>query len=328
MVGSMKNSGSLSLSDEIKTEAAAWIARLHADDRLEVDERAFQLWLAESPMHVAAFEAVNTTWEAAAGLPRDLRGFERRNSPVVRRRTVLAGLGTLFVVGGSLTFLRSANASVYQTDIGEQKHVTLNDGSQIFLDTDTRVVVKFGNSVRSVDLQYGRANFRVVPDIRRPFEVNTAERKIVAKQSNFDVRCDGEKLSIVLINGQLFIESNNNISHRNTEILRAGERLIATADQTTKSYVQSLAPLLAWQTGRAIFESQKLSDAVYEMNRYSTVKLEVTDDRIANLRVSGVYLVGDNVAFADSISRLLPIKVRQSNGQLYLDLDVSRSRLG
>jgi len=60
------------------------------------------------------------------------------------------------------------------------------------------------------------------------------------------------------------------------------------------------------------------------MNRYSMLKLEIADNRISNMRVSGVYRVGDNAMFARALSHLLPIELRVANDQIQLLGDDSR----
>src|SRR5438067_11068107 len=182
-------------SREVRAEAAAWLARLHADDRDAVDEAAFRAWLNADPSHAMAFEAVDRVWSDVGGqgnlrtVRTDLRlglGRESVREPApASRRLMLAGIGFLAMTGGSALFWRSASAKVYETDIGEQKHVALDDGSQLFLDAKTRIAVAFSETERTVDLQYGRANFRVVPDSKRPFVVEAAARKIVATRCNF-----------------------------------------------------------------------------------------------------------------------------------------------
>src|SRR6202012_5616302 len=100
-------------------------------------------------------------------------------------------------------------AKVYETDVGEQKHVALNDGSQLFLDAKTRISVSFSDTERTVDMQYGRANFRVAPDMKRTFVVQAAERRIVATRCNFDVRCDDGKVQVVLIHGEADVKPSH-----------------------------------------------------------------------------------------------------------------------
>lgn len=309
-------------SPEIRAEASAWLARLHADDRDAGDEAAFRAWLAASPAHAEAFEAVDRMWSDVGGLTDlrpDLRGRrafpERTVASRTSRRALLAGVGFLAVAGGSVGFWRSAGAKVYETDVGEQKHVALADGSQLFLDAQTRISVRFSETVRAVDMEYGRANFRVVPDYKRPFIVEAAERKIIATRCSFDVRCEDGKVQVVLIHGEADVKPAS-APEAKGERLRSGERLVASVDMEKRDK-PDMTKATAWQTGYEMFENEDLAQAVDEMNRYSTATIRV-DPSVAALKVSGVYRVGDNSAFARSLSKLLPIAVRESGDSLIL----------
>jgi transmembrane sensor len=311
------------ITQDIKAEAAAWLARLRADDRTEADERAFHAWLAADKSHAAAFEAINAVWDAAGGLA------QRRTAarqPLLRRRAVLAELGTFVVAAVGFSAWESAYAGVYETDVGEQKHVALDDGTQVFLDTDTRIRVNFDNTLRSVELERGRADFRVAPDARRPFVVRAADQEIVATHTTFDVRRDGDRVSVVLIAGKAALRSRSSAKAQN--ILGPGERVVATTSEIVKRDKPNLVPLLAWQTGQAIFENERLADAAAEMNRYTTMKLEVGDPTIAGLRMSGVYRVGDNAAFARSVAALLPVTLEMFPDHVELVRDLARTPEG
>jgi transmembrane sensor len=320
-------------SREIRAEAAAWLARLHAEDRDAADEAAFRTWLSADPAHATAFEAVDRMWSDVGGLGnlktgslKTVRTDLRRSVARVRvaspglasRRLLLAGVGLLAMTGGSALFWRSASAKVYETDVGEQKHVALDDGSQLFLDAKTRIAVSFSETARTVDLQYGRANFRVVPDAHRPFIVEAAERKIVATRCNFDVRCEDGKVQVVLIHGEADVRPASAPAVQG-ETLRSGERLVASND-VEKRDKPDLTRVLAWQTGYENFDREELAQAVEEMNRYSTQRVEVDPD-VATLKVSGVYRVGDNAAFARSLAKLLPIAVHEDGDTLVLKAD-------
>jgi transmembrane sensor len=317
-------------SPEIRAEAAAWLARLHAENRDGADEAAFRAWLDASPVHALAFEAVDRMWSEVGGLT-DLRADSKidlradlrprrdgLNRSLASRRALLTGVGLLVVTGGSALFWRSASAKVYETEVGEQKHVALDDGSQLFLDAQTRITVSFSETARMVDMQYGRANFRVVTDLKRPFIVEAAERKIVATRCNFDVRCEDGKVQVVLFHGEADVKP---VSAANSqgERLKAGERLVASND-VEKRDKPDLVRMVAWQTGYEMFDKEDLAQVVEEMNRYSTAKLAV-DPGIAGLKVSGMYRVGDNSAFAHALTKLLPITVRQIGDTLMLTAD-------
>jgi len=311
------------LSPQTRAEAAAWLAKLHAEDRDAADEAAFRAWLDASPAHAQAFEAVDRMWSDVGGLT-DLRGDLGRKPArgltrsVTSRRALLTGVGLLAVTGGSALFWRSASAKVYETEVGEQKHVALDDGSQLFLDAQTRIAVSFSETARTVNMQYGRANFRIVPDSKRPFIVEAAEHKIVATRCNFDVRCENGQVQVVLIHGEADVKPASSSGGR-SERLKAGERLVASSD-VEKRDKPDMTHVLAWQTGYEMFDKEELAQAVEEMNRYSTAKLAV-DPGIAGLKVSGMYRVGDNSAFAHSLAKLLPITVRQIGDTLVLSAD-------
>lgn len=223
-------------SPQARAEAAAWLARLHAENRDAADEAAFRLWLRASPAHALAFEAVDRIWSDVGGLTdlktdlrTDLRGVRLREPGPTSRRALLAGVGLLAITGGSVLFWRSASAKVYETDVGEQRHVALDDGSQLLLDAKTRISVSFSETARTVDMQYGRANFHVVPDLKRPFIVEAAEHRIVATRCNFDVRCEDGQVQVVLIRGEADVKPSSASDGRG-ERLRAGERLVASND--------------------------------------------------------------------------------------------------
>jgi transmembrane sensor len=311
-------------SPAVRAEAAAWLARLHAQDRDRTDEAAFRAWLNANPEHAAAFEAVDRMWSDVGGLNNlsrdclsDLRGRERQPAHT-SRRALMAAVGLLAVSGGSALFWRSASAKIYETDVGEQKHVALDDGSQLFLDARTRIAVSFSDTARMVDMQYGRANFKVVPDLKRPFIVEAAEHKIVATRCNFDVRCEDGQVQVVLIHGEADVKPASAPQARG-ERLTAGERLVAS-NEVEKRDKPDMTHVLAWQSGYEMFDKEDLAQAAEEMNRYSTAKLAV-DPSVAGLKVSGMYKVGDNSAFAQSLAKLLPITVRQIGDTLVLSAD-------
>jgi transmembrane sensor len=298
-------------SEQAQAEAASWLVRLQNGDRSDSEGDAFRNWLAEDPSHATAFEAASLTWDITGGLPRDLRGLRPR-AAMQNRRVVVAGSAAALGIAATFGFWKSSQAQTFQTDVGEQKHVSLDDGSRIFLDTDTRLSVQLGGDHRAGELHHGRVNFRIAADPARPFVVNAARNRLVAMPSNIDVRLDGERFSVVMIRGSAEIIR----AATQPEKLEDGDRVIVGPNGLEQRDRPALGPLIAWQTGQVVFEAGRLADAAAEMNRYSNVKLLIADPSIADLRLSGIYVVGDNVTFANSVSRLLPIRLVQGEGRI------------
>jgi len=311
------------ITPKTKAEAAAWLVRLHADDRTATDERAFRAWLGAQPENARAFEAVTNLWDAADGL-RTAGGARTGTRWRVRRRTVLAGLGALAASGAGFAVWDVAYAGVYETEIGEQKHVTLSDGTEVFLDTDTRIRERYSALLRVVELDRGRADFRVKPDAHRPFVVEAGDHRIVADRSTLDVRRDGNSVSVVLLRGRATVIARAAQPAASRVALAGGERAIVAPNVAVRVDRPNLTPLVAWQYGQAIFESDTLASAAAEMNRYSTVRLVVDDPVIAKMKLSGVYRVGDNEAFAHSVAQLLPVMIERYADHLALVRDESR----
>jgi transmembrane sensor len=302
-----------------RADAAIWLARLRADDRSQADERAFQLWLHDHPLHAEAFEGASGVWELTGGLDRDTRQRVDTRPSGVSRRMALVGAGALSVAVVGAGLWRWSQAGVYETDIGAQEHVTLDDGTVAFLDTDTRMQAQFADDVRMVRLDRGRVNFRVASDPHRPFVVEAAGERVVASQTTFDIRRDGDSLSVVLVRGSASVTP---AFQPKPHVLREGDRFVSVDRRVTVDK-PNLRPLLAWQFGQAIFENQSLADAAAEMNRYSTVKL-VPDDVTAHLRFSGVYRLGDTAAFARAVALFLPVQVEMADGEVHLVADPTR----
>lgn len=302
-----------------RAEAAVWLARLRADDRSEADARAFQIWLHDNPLHAEAFEGVSAVWELTGGLDGTGNAVRTLRNAAVSRRAALTGACALAVGAAGFGIWRISQAGVYETDIGAQEHVTLEDGTVAFLDTDTRIQARFADDVRMVRLDRGRVNFRVAPDPHRPFVVEAADERVVAGQTTFDIRRDGDTLSVVLLRGTASITLS---PQQKPHMLGEGDRLVSV-DRLVRVDKPNLRPLLAWQFGQAIFENQSLADAASEMNRYSNIKL-VPDGTAAKLRFSGVYRLGDNSAFARSIALFLPVQVEIVDDQVRLVADPAR----
>ena len=309
-----------------KAEAAAWLARLHADNRTRADEEAFAAWLAAKPENAAAFEAVTNTWDLTGALSADLFAKEPMPSVALHRRGILVGLGTLVTAGAGLGVWQQAYAGVYETAVGEQRHVALSDGTRVFLDTNTRLRECFTSRTRSVEFERGRANFRVTSDSQRPFTVLAASERIVADETSFDVDSNISRLSIVLLQGHALVRTDGR-ARADRWLLATGQRLVVTGT-AARIDKPNLAPLVAWQTGQAIFDNETLSAAVAEMNRYTALRIVIAYPALRSLRISGVYGVGDNEAFARSISALLPVVVERVSNHLELVPDISRTSEG
>lgn len=294
-----------------EAEAAAWLARLHGQHDA-ADIEAFQTWRAD-PEHAAAFDHLTDVWDLAGGL----RDVETDEAPVAdtraSRRTMLLGaVGGCAAMGG-LGAWQSAQATVYRTAVGEQRRVTLPDGSRLILDTDSEVRANVTARQRRVELRRGQAYF-VVARSGLPFILETEGHDIMAGASALNVRCDPAQVAVTLFDGTVTVRSPQAAPLP----LEAGERFTIADGGRPHVDRPNLSDAAAWQSGRVIFHGDSLAEAVAEMNRYGSTEM-LLEPSIASLRISGSYRTGDSQAFARSIATLLPVHVVMKDDKLLLE---------
>jgi transmembrane sensor len=199
---------------------------------------------------------------------------------------------------------------------GEQKQISLPDGSRLALDTDTAVDVAFGAGQRGLVLAKGRALFDVQSDPGRPFKVRAGDRQVVALGTRFDVRVDPGQVSVTLFEGRVSVFSNDGSAPVE---LKAGEQFVQRGASARVLAAEPAEDALAWRQGLVVFNDETLGAAVNELNRYSSQALVIRDPKVARMRVSGAFKGGDPARFARTVSTIHPLRVvRHKDGSIEL----------
>ena len=101
----------------------------------------------------------------------------------------------------------------YYVPRGEQKQITLPDGTTAYLNSGTLLVYpqKFTGDIRSVYL-IGEANFDVKKDKQHPFIVKTNHLKVKVLGTKFNVHAyaEDEKTTTTLESGSVVVQKANN----------------------------------------------------------------------------------------------------------------------
>jgi transmembrane sensor len=300
----------------VRAEAAAWLARLRSEERTADDEKGFRAWLAESEAHRAAFEVTNSVFEMAGAAQRRI---SRTQAPRVTRRHVLRTGVTLAAasVAGIAIYLRSG--TTYATEIGEQRDVSLEDGTRVRLDTDSEIRVSMNEERRHVQLRRGRAHFAVAVDSTRPFQVLALDQLVTASRGEFDVSRDGVLVSVLPQAEPVQIASENAAAgHATPRTIMPGQLVVFAEDRLVREEQPEMQRASAWRFGRLALFEEPLAEAVAQMNRYTRRPIVILDSEVAQMRISGTYSVGDAQAFATSISVLLPVAVSLERDRITL----------
>jgi transmembrane sensor len=231
----------------------------------------------------------------------------------------LAACLLLMVVASSVWL--AARPGSFSTAVGEQQMATLEDGTRITLNTDTRLRVRYADHQRSVMIDRGEAMFEVAPNPRRPFVVTAGGTKVRALGTSFIVRRVGGNVVVTLVQGKVSVTDaasgpGGAAKAANEAILAPGERLIVTDNAMTQIDRPSIEAVTAWRRGQAIFADTPLSAAVAELNRYGGPHVVLGDPRLASLRVSGVFATNDTVEFATAVAALHGLEVERGRDEV------------
>lgn len=204
----------------------------------------------------------------------------------------------------------------YATAVGERRDVMLPDGSRISLNTASLVEVDYGSpECREIRLLQGQAMFHVARNENRPFVVRAGNRQVTALGTAFDVRLDANgQVKILLVEGRVRVDpvARAGLARILPNLARTdlspGQQLVAPAAGEALVSPGDVERDTAWNRGILIFRDDTVSDAVREVNRYSTVQLVVDDPRVGALKVSGVFPTADRKDFLAALEALYPVE--------------------
>lgn len=300
--------GEQSELSEAEREASRWLVRLESPDVTLDDHKRFRAWLSAAPDNRLAFEALSRTWDRLGALQRLTPDMPRR---IVGRRTLaLAGLAAAAAVFAGVWLFHPDPLPlgiVHATGVGERETIRLVDGSTIELDASSRVVVRFGDELRTVHVDQGAAYFDVRADAARPFVVETAYGAVRVRGTSFLVKLGERAMRTTVFHG--VVEGEASRQGPFAAVLLNGDRepVVARANQEIGFdgdgvAVRDIAPRaaerrLAWRDGMLAFDGETLGEAVAEVERQTGVRFAFGDRSLADLRIGGYVSSSDSTAF-------------------------------
>jgi len=230
----MSNVKGFTNTQKIKEEAANWLLKIEEKSPLSPQESTeLKEWVATSDIHRSVIIRMSQTWNNMDVLAAMRVAPERTSRFSLTKFKALLGskiLTTLFkpndrttAQGSSILFKLSSvsaclvvcllmfnvmvnedvnsQANYYVTDIGEYQKHTLEDGSTLWLNSNSKVKVDYSNNYRRIALLTGEAHFEVEKDASRPFEVYANNRLVRALGTAFSVQKLKDSIEVVVSEG-------------------------------------------------------------------------------------------------------------------------------
>jgi transmembrane sensor len=226
----------------------------------------------------------------------------------------------------------SFNAN-YATPVGKRRTVELPDHSVIQLNTNTELHVEYSGTARLITMSRGEALFQVAKDPNRVFTVRVSGYDFKAVGTAFDIRADGQScLRLTVTEGRVRVHRTPRVemeardvppptSSDTTFVVVEANKAVSIGARSERIDVLTpaqVADATAWQHGVIVFKATPLEQVVNELARYSTVRLVISEPKLASLPVSGYFEVGDLDNLAAALEQNVGIKITKQNGYLLL----------
>lgn len=194
---------------------------------------------------------------------------------------------------------------------GSRSKVQLPDGTQVYLNSDSRLTYKqdFPGDTREVQLT-GEAYFDVAKDSHHPFIIHTSVIDIKVLGTTFNVKSYGDErlTETALIKGSVEVTVHNNPDKK--IILKPNEKIIVHNDQVTivsghatsspdeplitvgKVHFQkkdsSITEIL-WTRNQLAFDNASLEEVARQVERWYGVKVTISREQLKTIRFNAVF---------------------------------------
>jgi transmembrane sensor len=355
-------------TEEIEEAASNWLICRESGKWAETDQARFEQWLDASTANRVAFLRLELAWEDSArlkalgaGVPRDqlpplgqwtltpffdVQHTDAHHPPAPRtvpgaptrrgRGLAIAASVLLAVASGFGAHGRwDGSSDRYTTPVGGITSVSLRDGSNITLNTDSQVRVALTGTERHIELNQGEAFFEVAKDPSRPFVVEAGKKRIIAVGTKFSVQRNGDSVEVVVTEGKVRVEDASrplrrsaaeapgpNPPRRATDPVFLTAGAIALADEAgvlvQRKSLEEAETHLSWRNGVLMFRDLTLADAVAEFNRYNVRRIVIADPAVGALKVEGNFRATNAEAFVRLLEDYFPIRVSAQEDRIVL----------
>ena len=324
---------------DIEKKAIEWLARLQAADLTTEQEHAFFEWLKADKRHQQAYIDAENLWQRGDVIAQAAKVSDNQDKVTSLSSPaqyfggwqVAAALFLVMVVGIGYWQLQpdSKQAAEWQsfaTAIGEQNSWRLEDGSEVTLNTQSKIRIDFNADVRTVYLDQGEAFFKVTHKPSHPFDVVTTAGRIRVLGTQFSVyQADGQTL-VTVLEGKVGLDTEGSGPEQyttNATVIANQQLSFARAQKQLSPKKINANSELAWLKRQLIYRGESLQTVIDELNRYYPMQIQLGDSQLASQRVIAVIQLAELETTLATLENSLHLKayVDEQKGTIILSAE-------
>lgn len=341
----------------VAQQAGTWFIANQSGSLEQAERAAFVTWLKASPIHVeeylgvaliahdlpAAMDEPDLPLESLIEMARadDTNGVVSFEAPmrvhdlpskqISKPRMWSLATSTAAVVlvlaASALWWLHDGELlglpKTYKTAHGGQSVAQLPDGSELHLNTDSAVTVRYTRSERVIEIARGQALFTVARDDHRRFRVTAGDAQVLAVGTRFDVYRKPDATIVTVVEGSVAVLAGKppppGVTGFPPGALRvnAGYQVhVDTGGVSAQPVPVDVPQTVAWLQGKIAFEQRPLGEVADEFNRYGSIPIEIDDAALRALPISGVFDAYDIDSFVAFLQTLDGVRVERTNARI------------
>jgi transmembrane sensor len=359
------------LNEQIYAQACEWFVDFRDRELDDAARREFDRWLRISPEHLSAYLEIAAIWSEAPRLDPRQRWTRDKlieeasaghgnvipfvagavNAPAMpatggklRRVRVAVAVAAALLSLGVVALFESSGDTFYDTVVGEQRSVTLPDGSTVDLNSRSRIEIRYSDDTRDIELLEGQAMFNVARDTARPFVVTSGNTRVRAVGTQFDVYKKRGGTIVTVVEGRVAVVGNLAASPapnthapngvrisesqkrkyesqreaKSAEILvNAGGQVLITDAAIQKPARPNVTGAIAWRQRQLVFDAASLAEVAEEFNRYNTRQLVIQDHPdLEAFYISGVFSSTDPASLIRFLRERSEVQVIETTSEI------------
>lgn len=300
----------------LETRALTWLVRLTSGEAGPEVLSEFETWRNADPDHESALAKARQLWldlgrplqaqyaPRLASVPRAKIATARYRRPRWVPSAAIAASLLISLIVGHQWLTRWQFEQV--TGVGEQRTVALNDGSTMWLNTDTAAGTQVNPKNRLVTLARGEAFFDVRHDAEHPFVVQVGTTQVRVLGTAFGVYRDGNDAVVTVQRGRVQVSGGGTPP----VVITPDQRVrVHSGDSIKRIELVNADENLAWRNGRLIFEDRPLSEILTDLKRYDKRLVIVRYPEANRIRINAMVDLARLDEWYDGLQQSLPVEV-------------------